>query len=378
MPPPAVWGSPRFRSHATLAPRCWQPLAARESGRFLKKFGVAAALTSSTRPSSRGSAPTRPVGGVDVVLNSLSGDLMEASLACVAPFGRFIELGVRDIYAGASLNLRRFANGLSFTSLNVGPGMPGFSDVFREVLELVQSGALAPLPHEVFSISASSRAFEHMARARHIGKVVLQLRPGADLRAGSGTEARSPGLTCSEGAELFRFALSLGEPRIVVSVRDLDKLLAPNSAAGAGEVDAGRGGLAARPLLSTPYAEAKGDAERGMAALLAQLLGFDRIGRGDDFFELGGELLLGTQFISRVNRDLGSRLTLQDLFEQPCIAALAARLDTATPRKGCGACCLSLETRRLRASRTRNARRPMRGTLNSIASWGRSSNRGGD
>ena len=53
--------------------------------------------------------------------------------------------------------------------------------------------------------------------------------------------------------------------------------------------------------LSTPYAEPQGEAEHEMAALLAQLLGFDRIGRDDDFFELGGDSLLGTQFISKLN-----------------------------------------------------------------------------
>ena len=47
-------------------------------------------------------------------------------------------------------------------------------------------------------------------------------------------------------------------------------------------------------------------------------------------FELGGDSLLGTQFISQLNRALGSRLSLHDFFEQPRISALAACLEPAT------------------------------------------------
>src|SRR5262249_21649811 len=93
------------------------------------------------------------------------------------------------------------------------------------------------------------------------------------------------------------------------------------------------GGLAGRPRLSTPYAEPRGEAEREMAALLARLFGFDRIGRDDDFFEFGGDSLLGIQFISNINRHLGSRLTLKDLYEQPPIAALADLMDSTASAK---------------------------------------------
>ena len=299
---------------------------------FLQKLGVAGVFDS------RSAAFADPVRartsgrGVDVVLNSLSGELMRASLALVAPGGRFIELGVRDMYAGGTLDLRHFANGLGFTALNVGPGMPGFSDLFREVLGRVEAGVFAPLPNEVFPLAASSKAFEHMARARHIGKVVIELRADAGRRAGLADSFRRPGLSCAEGADLFRYSLAAGQPRIIVSTEDLGRLLAHTSAASLPEAETRRSNLVARPSLSIPYAAPQGEAEREMAALLERLLGVDRLGRDDDFFELGGDSLLGTQFVSNINRSLGTRLTLRDLFEQPRIAALAARLyRTAVP-----------------------------------------------
>ena len=269
---------------------------------FLQKFGVAAVFNSRSVAFVEGVRAYTSGRGVDVVLNSLSGDLMQASLSCVAPFGRFIELGVRDIHAGATLDLRRFANGLGFTTLNVGPGMPGFSDLFQQVVERTASGEFAPLPHQVFSLAASSEAFEHMARVRHIGKVVIELRPGADRRIEATGERRKSGLTPAEGTELFHAALAAGESRIIISTEGLDRLLARSVAAAPSQARAVSGALARRPVLSTPYAEPQGETEYEMAALLAQLIGFDRIGRDDDFFELGGDSLLGTQFISKLNR----------------------------------------------------------------------------
>src|SRR5262245_12473300 len=59
--------------------------------------------------------------GVDVVLNSLAGEFIPASLSLLRPFGRFVEIGARDIYENAALRLRPFANNLSFLAVDLGP-----------------------------------------------------------------------------------------------------------------------------------------------------------------------------------------------------------------------------------------------------------------
>jgi acyl carrier protein len=68
-----------------------------------------------------------------------------------------------------------------------------------------------------------------------------------------------------------------------------------------------------------------------MAGLWAELLGVDRVGVQDSFFELGGDSLLGVQLVARLNEALGSHLSVTDLFEAPTIRALSeavARGDT--------------------------------------------------
>ena len=57
--------------------------------------------------------------GVDVVLNSLSGAAIEASLSALAIDGRFIELGKTDIYADRTLGLTHFKKSISFSAVDL-------------------------------------------------------------------------------------------------------------------------------------------------------------------------------------------------------------------------------------------------------------------
>ena len=58
-------------------------------------------------------------GGVDVVLNSLAGEAMERSIACLRPFGRFIELGKRDYVTNTHIGLRPFRRNLTYFGVDV-------------------------------------------------------------------------------------------------------------------------------------------------------------------------------------------------------------------------------------------------------------------
>jgi amino acid adenylation domain-containing protein len=69
--------------------------------------------------------------------------------------------------------------------------------------------------------------------------------------------------------------------------------------------------------------------ERSVAWIWREVLGVQRIAAGDDFFELGGNSLTASQVVSRLWETLGIQVSVQDLFEEPTVAGLAARLSSA-------------------------------------------------
>ncbi len=117
--------------------------------------------------------------GVDLVLNALAGDAITQGLACLAPYGRFLEIGVRDIYQNRQLSLRVFANSLSFCAINLAHAMTQRPQLIRTLLRQVMQGVterrLHPLPYRAFPLGEAAQALRHMAQARHVGKVVLTM-----------------------------------------------------------------------------------------------------------------------------------------------------------------------------------------------------------
>ena len=93
-----------------------------------------------------------------------------------------------------------------------------------------------------------------------------------------------------------------------------------------------------RPELGRPYVPPRTPAERRVAAVWGGVLGLDRIGVHDNFFDLGGTStrVLAVLNALRERTDGDSDLTLVDLFRLPTIAALAARLDGSSADSGAG------------------------------------------
>ncbi|MFD6896359.1 amino acid adenylation domain-containing protein [Rhodococcus sp. NPDC060086] len=91
-----------------------------------------------------------------------------------------------------------------------------------------------------------------------------------------------------------------------------------------------------RSALPAPRIDAVGDdyrepvteSERVVAQILAQVLDVEKVGADDSFFDLGGNSLIATRVIARINEALGATLAIRELFEEPTVAGLAARADS--------------------------------------------------
>jgi acyl carrier protein len=75
------------------------------------------------------------------------------------------------------------------------------------------------------------------------------------------------------------------------------------------------------------YVPPRTDIEAEVAAICAQLLGIERVGAEDNFFDLGGHSLLATQLMARVRDRWQVELPLRALFESPTVAGLAKRIE---------------------------------------------------
>ncbi len=85
----------------------------------------------------------------------------------------------------------------------------------------------------------------------------------------------------------------------------------------------------ARPELSVPFVGPSTPDEEHLVDLWSELLGLDRVGLRDDFFDLGGHSLVATRMISRLRDLFGVEVPLRALFEAPTVEGLAARVAEA-------------------------------------------------
>jgi len=126
--------------------------------------------------------------GVDVVLNALAAEAIPMGLSCLAEFGRFIEIGKRDIYQNSRIPLWSLRRNASFHVVAMDAVFGGDEALTREMLgelaELVEKGTLTPLPFRSFPASRIDAAFRLMASGKHIGKVVVSFQEAFVPRRG--------------------------------------------------------------------------------------------------------------------------------------------------------------------------------------------------
>ncbi|MFH9074525.1 type I polyketide synthase [Streptomyces alboflavus] len=119
--------------------------------------------------------------GVDVVLNSLAREFVDASLRLLPRGGRFVEMGktdLRDPDAVADAH-----PGVEYRNFDLAELSPErVREMLAEVLALFEQGVLSPLPVRAWDVRRAPEAFRYLSQARHVGKVVLTLPPVFEAR----------------------------------------------------------------------------------------------------------------------------------------------------------------------------------------------------
>ncbi|KAI9781322.1 MAG: Type I Iterative PKS [Peltula sp. TS41687] len=128
--------------------------------------------------------------GVDIVLNSLTGDLLHDSWRACARFGRFVEIGKRDLIDAGKLDMQRFRDNVTFTAFDLSELYDltdrGLSSIWerllRELMSLYRERKIKPFsPLRVFDASEVSQAFRYFSSKNRMGKIAISFENGESV-----------------------------------------------------------------------------------------------------------------------------------------------------------------------------------------------------
>jgi NADPH:quinone reductase-like Zn-dependent oxidoreductase len=130
--------------------------------------------------------------GVDVIVNSLAGELLRETWECLAPFGRFVEIGKADISKNTRLDMQPFENNVTFSSVDltkVAKFKPKLMKrLMGDVCRLLGEGSVHPiLPLSTYRISDIEKAFRTLQSGRSMGKIVVVPYEGDQVKVSRNT-----------------------------------------------------------------------------------------------------------------------------------------------------------------------------------------------
>ena len=148
-----------------------------EKRTLLKEMGISHVMDSRSLDFSEEIMDKTDGKGMDIILNTLSGPGMQASLSVLAPHGRFIEIGKTDALNHGSIDLDRFDQNRSYHPIDLAQFIEDRPDragaMLRKIVDMAAGGKIQPLPYEAYPMLKAPDAFRFMAQARHTGKLVL-------------------------------------------------------------------------------------------------------------------------------------------------------------------------------------------------------------
>ncbi|WP_139331249.1 SDR family NAD(P)-dependent oxidoreductase, partial [Mycobacterium sp. IS-1264] len=153
--------------------------------------------------------------GVDVVLNSLAGEFIDASLRLMVGGGHFIEMGKTDprdpqLVAAQHQGVHYRA----FDLIEAGPDHT--ATMLAELMTLFAAGTLKPLPVKTFDVRCAPAAYRLISQARHIGKVVLTI---GDRGLAGGSVVVTGGTGMAGSALAQHLATRYGVAHVVLASR---------------------------------------------------------------------------------------------------------------------------------------------------------------
>ncbi|NJR75440.1 MAG: SDR family NAD(P)-dependent oxidoreductase [Scytonema sp. CRU_2_7] len=152
------------------------------------------------------------------------------------------------------------------------------------------------------------------------------------------------GILPQEGADVFNRILLSSLPHVVVSTQDFQTVIKQNNyfnyleeGLTLLEEKSASASLSKqshpRPNLRNDYVAPRNEVEVTIAKVWQQILGINKVGIHDSFFDLGGDSLIGIQLISQIHKKFEVELSIRYIFEAPTIAELALIVEAIIIRR---------------------------------------------
>ncbi|CAG7657999.1 type I polyketide synthase [Actinacidiphila bryophytorum] len=210
---------------------------------LLRGLGVEAAMDSRTLAFADEITERTGGRGVDVVLNSTSAEALARSLRLLAPGGRFVEIGKRDIHGSSHIGLDFFKDGRAFLAVDlertIREAPADVADLFADVVAGFERGDFTALPVTVHPFGEAPAVFATMAQARHTGKLVLRPETGERITTAPGAAPVRPDGTYlitgglgALGLETARYLADQGARHLVLAGRSAPSAAAEQALAG--------------------------------------------------------------------------------------------------------------------------------------------------
>ena len=265
--------------------------------------------------------------GVDLIVNCLVGDAVNAGLELLRHGGRFIELNKSGVFEGNNISLYPFRKNINYHLVDIDHlidnGDPLVSHILESVMMRFSHRELLPSFTTVYPVSEATNALQRLSNAAHTGKLVLKIQKDPDHWRDIHRhfiQRYDAGFSIEEGMDILRRSYSCNATPFYV--------LAPAMHIEFAQV--GRksnvSGQNLRPDLDSVYREARNDVEDRLVGIWEYNLGVIPVGIDDNFFDLGGDSISAIQVQYSVSKRLDVKLSMTALFDYPTIAELAASL----------------------------------------------------
>ncbi|KAF2180125.1 hypothetical protein K469DRAFT_640404, partial [Zopfia rhizophila CBS 207.26] len=123
--------------------------------------------------------------GLNVILSTSNGDVMHETWRCIAPRGRFIDVGRVDVQNHGTMAMEIFERNATFSSFDLSTmavqDVEFCGELMQEVGDMVRNGEICPIAFKTFDVSELEKAMLYFSKGKHIGKVVATYEDQASI-----------------------------------------------------------------------------------------------------------------------------------------------------------------------------------------------------